>query len=529
MDHMKFTNMLNRFLMSMMIVATLAWPAAADQAAVGPGSRLFVTKVYPGHGRLTEADFRQLADAGFTVVVNRWLEDIPPYCEGAADAGLAVMTWQMGMPDAPEGEEVDRTMTRLGKTTRFTLPFSAAGWQRVTDEIVEQARLSLQQPNLKGAIIDFEIYDPNRTDGFCESYDDASFIAFHQRVGKPLPDPLTPPAERRAYLDRLQVLSLYVEGQAERVGEQARKMRRAIDAINPRFQIGVYGWGAFKESVMRNLATTQAPVLDIEATLYGRTIYSNAFEGGYDADEPDRTGLRWSLITASEMARAARRRDYPVVLLAGHYPQSPGPADGSQYRYTVRQSFNSAAYADGYWIWTDWWLPEPWKDKQSWIDAMMAEWTQANAALDAGDWTWANRQPVSVVDTNAVVPRMIITTDGENVAAWNPISGEGVAVSGAFAWPGKVGPTLLGDQFVSIEGWHARATRDGKVIGSYLAGHGLRSVAVGEVDGIPGDELITLNAGWIKVWDPQTESQLLRFYVGPKQKEVQTISRDEFD
>jgi len=32
-----------------------------------------------------------------------------------------------------------------------------------------------------------------------------------------------------------------------------------IDAVNPSFQMGVYGWGAFKDSVMKNLATESAP------------------------------------------------------------------------------------------------------------------------------------------------------------------------------------------------------------------------------------------------------------------------------
>ena len=39
--------------------------------------RLFVTKVYPGHGLLSRDDFQQLAEAGFTTVVARWKDNIP--------------------------------------------------------------------------------------------------------------------------------------------------------------------------------------------------------------------------------------------------------------------------------------------------------------------------------------------------------------------------------------------------------------------------------------------------------------------
>jgi len=497
--------------------------ANADDGQIGRGARLFVTKVHPGHGKLTDRDFEQLRDAGFTVAVDRWIEDIPAFCEGASRAGLAVMTWQMGMADAAEGDNPDHTMTRLGKTTRFTLPHSSAGWAKVTEEIVAQARLSLKHPNLKGAALDFEIYDENRTDGFCESYDDAFFIAFHREMGKPAPNPPTPASERRAYLDRLQILSLYIESQAREVGAQAKKLRLAVDAVNPKFQIGVYGWGAFKETVMRNVATERAPVLDLDATLYGRTIWSNAFEGGYDAEEPDRKGLKWGLVTAAEMSRATRARDYPAVLLSGHYPQSPGPKDGSAYKFTVRQSFNSTAYADGYWIWTDWWLPEPWTDKQAWIDAMMAYWTEANAAIDAGDWTWASRQPVQVEDPNATIPQAILTTDGSTVLAWNPMIGERLTTSADVRWPEQKQPPMLDRQSLHIQGWVVKAMGGGVPVKSFDVGHGVRAFAVGDVDAVAGEELITLNAGWVKVWDPQSQVQTLRFYVGRNQRDLRVI------
>jgi hypothetical protein len=465
-----------------------------------------------------------MRDAGFTVVVDMWKEDVPAFCDGASKAGLAVMTWQYGMADAKEGDDVDRTMTRLGKHTRFTLPFSEAGWAEVTAMIVDQARLSLKCPNLKGAALDFEIYDENRTDGFCESYDDAAFVAFHREMGKPVPSPLPPAAERRAYLDKQQILALYIESQARRVGEQARKLRKAIDAINPDFQIGVYGWGAFKESVMRGVAAERAPVLDLDATLYGRTIWSNAFEGRYDANEPDRTALKWSLVTASEMSRKARQRDYPAVLLAGHYPQSPGPKDGSQFKFTVRQSFNSAAYADGYWIWTDWWLPEPWTDKQAWIDAMMAYWTEANAALDAGDWTWASRQPVQNEDPKATPPQVILTTDGKNVLAWDALTGQRITTSAALEWPDEDRKPVLPDKrTLHIQGWDIKAMGGGKPVMTFHVGHGVRAFAVGDVDAIAGPELVTLNAGWVKTWDPETASQLLRFRVGSDQTDVRVV------
>ncbi|MCC7350651.1 MAG: hypothetical protein IT446_08795 [Phycisphaerales bacterium] len=511
-----------RALFAMAVVFGMATGVrAADHFGerVGPGARLFVTKTYPGHGKLTEKDFRQLADAGFTVVVNMWLEDVPGYCMGASKAGLAAMSWNLGMADADKDERTDRTVTRQGKTTRYTLPFSPAGWAKVTAQIAEQAKLSRTYPNFKGALLDFEIYDENSTDGFCETYDDATFTAFFKEMGKPVPNPLPQADQRRAYLDKLQVLTLYVESQAKRVGEQARTLRRAIDAINPSFQIGVYGWGAFKESIMRNVATDRAPVIDLDATLYGRTIWSNAFEGGYDADEPDARGLKWSLVTAAEMSRDARHRTYPAVLLSGHYPQSPGPGDGTQFRFTVRQSFNSAAYADGYWIWTDWAPPKPWTDKQQWIDAMMAYWTEANAALDAGDWTWSIRQKDSVANPKATAPKVIVTTDGKTVLAWDPLTGRKISTDKPIVWTAVNPSAGKAKSQLRIAGWSLRSTQS-STADPYEVGHGVKAMAMGDVDAQEGDELVTLNGGWIKIWDPASKCQLLRFYVGAEQTDV---------
>ena len=53
--------------------------------------RIFVTKVYPGRGVLSAADFKQLADAGFTTVVARWKRDLTAYAQGAAAVDLNSM------------------------------------------------------------------------------------------------------------------------------------------------------------------------------------------------------------------------------------------------------------------------------------------------------------------------------------------------------------------------------------------------------------------------------------------------------
>jgi len=511
------------------ILSLLPCEVAVSAEPVGRGARLFVTKCFPRHGKLSDEDFRQLADAGFTVVVNKWQEDVPAYCRGAAQVGLDVMTWSGGMAaaenlpkkrekgkDLPFSPGADQTITRVGKATIYTVPHSPTAWAKVTERVTGLATLSLVHPNLRGVIWDFEIYGPHKTDGFCESYDDRTFAEFLRRLGKELPVPLTPPAKRWTYLKENGILGLFMDYQSKLVAKQVARLRERVDAINPGFQIGVYGWGVLLEAVKENVATPRAPILDCSAMTYGRTVFSRKYAGGYRADEPDRTGLKWSLLTTARMAREGRRRSYPAVVLGGHYPQAAGPPDGTQYKFTVRQAFNSAAYADGYWIWTDWRAPKPWKSKQGWIDAMLRYFGKANAALDAGDFTWASRQPDYFPSPAATQPLRIVTSDGQKQTVWNPTTGQRVAAAGVL----RLQPVSVAvdDAPLQINGhevvWRAATDAAQKRL---PVGHGVRALAVGDVDGHGGPEIVTLNAGWVKIWDPDSTVMLLRFLVGTDQ------------
>ncbi|MDP7349197.1 MAG: hypothetical protein QF735_13215, partial [Phycisphaeraceae bacterium] len=264
------------------------------------------------------------------------------------------------------------------------------------------------------------------------------------------------------------------------------------------------------------------------AETYARSTYDRKFRGGYDRTRPDRPGIKWSLVTNAQMARRARTLTYPVVYLGGHYPQAPGPEDGMQFNFTVRQTFNSAAYADGYWIWTDWGAPKPWPNTQKWIDAMMADFAEANAALDAGDDTWASRQAKHIADPNATTPLLILTTDGEVASAWDPITGRKAAADAEVLktvdWSA---PAMLNGQKLRINGHDLEIVdAEGKQVHHrFTVGHGLRGMAVGDVDGVAGLEIVTLNAGWIRIWEPATGVMLLRFRIGHDHTHVAVDSR----
>lgn len=486
--------------------------------SIDEGARIFVTKCHPAHGELTEADFQQLAEAGFTVAVNKWKKDFSQYASRAGAAGLVAMRWNMGLVDS--AHEDDRTITRVGKPTRYTRPDSEQAWQKLTETILREAELSLTQKNVQASLLDFEIYDRAKTDGFCESYDDVTFTGFFAALGRDVPSPLPAPEERHKWLHRHSMLQLYIGYQIDQVAKRARQLRRAIDAVNPRFQIGIYGWGVLVPPMIHGLATPEAPVLVLDAMTYGRSIYSNAFENGYDADRPDREGLKWSLTTVGKRKAAVANRYDNVIFLAGHYPQAVGPADGTQFKFTARQAFNSAAFGQGYWIWTDWMTPEPWQDRRQWFDAMMDYFKLANGAIDAGDWTWAAREPEAITTPNATAVHLLITSDGQTTRQWQPRTGKEVFAQTPAADQLQAKPqTTYQDWTLRIAGSAVEAVdSQGQVIKRYPAGHRLTAIAIGDVDGLPGDELVTLSAGWVKVWDIDTQVTLSKFYVGQSQR-----------
>ena len=157
---------------------------------------------------------------------------------------------------------------------------------------------------------------------------------------------------------------------------------------------------------------------------------------------------------------------------------------GDAYKFTVRQAFNSIAYGTGYWIWTEWGAPAGW-NKQEWIDALMSYFKGAHDALRIGDLAWASRQPVQIDDPAATSPLFIITADvNDTITAWNPLVGLEIVAD----------PTPPATWTTS---------------------------AIGDVDAIVGDERINLEDGWIKIYDPVTDIQLLRFFVGRSQVKMQ--------
>jgi hypothetical protein len=447
---------------------------------VNPKHRIFITKIYPGHGILSSSDFRQLADAGFTAVVDRWADDLPGFIQGATSVGLDSMTWDLGLV---WGSNLPRTVTYQGKQTGNAVAYSADTWSVIREMIIGRVELSLTYPAFKAVLLDFEIYDPNKTNGYAESYDDYIFVKFLTDKGYSIPSPLTPVASRRSYLDTRGLLEQFIAYQYDRVAAEVRQIRHEIDSINPYFQIGVYGWGPLIEAVKENITSEVAPVLILDAATYTRSPWVT---GGYDITTPDRIALRWSMLTNFEREQVQNTKNYPSVYLGGHDPQTVG--DGNLYKFTVRQAFNSYVYGSGYWVWTEWDAPNGW-EKQAFVNALMAYFKESQTAIDNMDWAWSSKEPDQITDINATTPQIILTMNATGlVKAWDPLTGAATTTS-----------AVVGPQWGTM--------------------------GIGDVDTVAGNEKIILKKGWIEISDEETSAPLLKFFVGTEQARLQLINQ----
>ena len=119
--------------------------------------------------------------------------------------------------------------------------------------------------------MDFELYDrPKPSNLYSLSYDDKIMGEFAQAQGIGLPD--LGPAERCSWLKQQGLDGSFQAFQIASWRERCRKLRQAIDAINPSFQIGVYSAGTtfFNEAAMPEWSTLAAPLILTNAASYGR-------------------------------------------------------------------------------------------------------------------------------------------------------------------------------------------------------------------------------------------------------------------
>ena len=241
--------------------------------------RILVDKVFaaPNDYVITDDHIRQIAEAGFNVVSPRRgaddLERVRREAEWAQKRGIFFVTWMRGKTDAGQGPKL---IWFDGTPQDDASPNSDVLWEWLTQRITGYAKVSMEVPALIGTFLDYENYHSTKSksivgDLYSLSYDAKILGDFAKAKGITLPE--LEPKQRKAWLDKQSLHDAFAEFQFEHWRQRCRKLRKAVDAINPRFQFFVYPEGPslfLAKAAWQELSTELAPVVISAGLTYGR-------------------------------------------------------------------------------------------------------------------------------------------------------------------------------------------------------------------------------------------------------------------
>lgn len=337
------------------LAAVLAF-AAGCYAAKGPlrddlgrtvKLRILVDKVMqPQAGWVTEEWMvKETADAGFNVYCPRKgygdlraVRDVTRWCR---KYGIYHMPWMRGTLAAPSGPESDgkRLLWANGAEQPLWSPNSDELWDWMNRYIVEYAKLSTKNRYIIGVFLDFENYAPGGKMGNCYglSYDDIIMAKFADAKG--LKPPKLEPAERKKWLEDQGLHDEFARFQIDYWRKQCRRLRKAIDQFNPKFQFCIYpapGTLFMTEAAYPEWATKEAPLILADATTYGRP----------QRYTPEATALEINRHKLQQNMRVPKRAGIPFVYVGGIDPV----VQGADPEFCGKNAVMISQVADGYWV-----------------------------------------------------------------------------------------------------------------------------------------------------------------------------------
>jgi len=351
---------------------------------------ILVDKVMqPEAGWVTEEWMVQAAaEAGFNVfsprVGHERLDEVGRVTEWCAKNGIFHMPWMRGSLGAPAGASADgkRVVWSGGSEQPLWSPNSDEFWDWTTRYIVEYARRSAENEHLMGVFLDYENYAPGQREGnlYYLSYDDAILTEFAQSK-----DLNSVPAELSKRKSWLEEQGLHDEFAAFQVGhwrERCRRLREAVDAIEPTFQFCIYpapGTPFMVEAAYPEWATDKAPLILADASTYGRPSRLMSEREALEAN-------RRKLLTRMGIPREA---DIPFIYSGGIDPV----VRGADPEFSGKNAVAISEVTDGYWIFYE----GPSYTKQDHADYW--KWfTWANRAIAAGNFE-AQHEPRETPET----------------------------------------------------------------------------------------------------------------------------------
>ena len=312
--------------------------------------RVLVDKVLMQQGpqsnwRMKDEFIREMRDAGFNVVVPRHgaedLGRVRDVAQRAKKHGMCYMPWLRGTLHAYyKNSDRKRMVWKSGAESRMYSPNADDFWQWWTPLIVGYAKISAQENSLIGVFLDFENYFEGESGtAYDLSYDDIifrEFIAAQKRK-----QIAVAPKDRHAWLAKQGLHEKFAAYQIGRWQTKCRALRKAIDAVNPRFQIFVYPTPVeslfIRKAVAQELATAKAPMVIADWRTYGRP------PGAMTSEE----GLMSNRLYLETKLRANQELNIPhAMYISGIDPV----LKHTDPEFCGRGAVMISEKADGYWV-----------------------------------------------------------------------------------------------------------------------------------------------------------------------------------
>ncbi len=326
--------------------------AAAEKTAredLGRGVklRILVDKVMqPEADWVTEEWMvRATAEAGFNVWSPRLghdrLYEVRQVTEWCTKYGICHMPWMRGSLSAPPGPQADgkRLVWAGGSEQPLWSPNSDEFWEWTSRYIVEYAKVSAQNEHLMGVFLDYENYAPGRKEGnlYSLSYDERILAKFAESKGIALPT--LDPAKRKPWLEDQGLHDEFAAFQIDHWRQRCRKLREAVDAIEPTFQFCIYpapGTPFMVEAIYPEWATEKAPLILADASTYGR---SSRFL-------PEQEALRINREKLLSRMEVPKEAGIPFIYAGGIDPV----VRGADPEFSGKNAVAISQVTDGYWI-----------------------------------------------------------------------------------------------------------------------------------------------------------------------------------
>lgn len=372
-------NMLTVVLLTTMLTAAgCAAEVTRDRLGRDVKLKILVDKVMQPEANWTTEEWmvRETAEAGFNVYSPRHgyndlnaVRQVTQWCE---QYGIYHQVWMRGTLDVSDRAAAQGRMLvwRNGAEQPLYSPNADEFWDWTTRYVLQYAQISAQNPHLIGVFLDYENYaEGPRMSGtvYDLSYDQMSLDLFAAAEGVEIPE--LAPEERYQWLVDNDLHDAFEAWQIAHWRERARKLRTAVDAIDPNFQFCMYpapGSRFMLEGVFPEWTTERAPLIFADAVTYGRVT----------SFLPEQGALTQARRMLEQRRAQVAELGLPFIYTGGIDPV----VAGADPEYCGKNAVMISEVTDGYWVFYEG------PTYETTHPEYFRWFAWANAAIDAADW-----------------------------------------------------------------------------------------------------------------------------------------------